>query len=344
MDIPESIRSTEHLEELLSEPSERVVEALRQLDGDILILGAGGKIGPSLARMARRASDAAGVKRRVIAVSLVWTQDSERELNAQGIETIRCDLLDHARLADVPEAKNIVFMAGMKFGSTGQEALTWAMNAYLPGMVCERFPDSRIVAFSTGNIYGLTPVTSGGSVETDALGPVGDYAQSCVGRERMLEHFSRTLGTQVAIMRLNYAVEMRYGVIADIAWRIHDGKPIDLTMGNVNVIWQGDANAAALCALQLAASPPFVLNVSGPEILSVRRLAEDLAGLMGREATFEGEESSLALLSNSRLCHSLFGYPRVTAQTALGWIAQWVTSGGESLNRPTHFETRDGKF
>jgi hypothetical protein len=340
----ESIRTVEHLEDLLSEPTTGVIETLARLDGDLLLLGVGGKMGPTLARMARRASDAAGCSRRIIGVSRFSSSDQQRQSQSQGIETIRCDLLDPPQLDRLPDVANVVFMTGMKFGSTGQEALTWAMNCYLPGMVSQKFCRSRIVAFSTGNVYGLTPVALGGSVETDPLHPFGDYAQSCVGRERIFEHFSRTLQIPMALLRLNYATEMRYGVLVDLAQRILSGQPIDLTMGHLNAIWQADANAMALCAFDHVSSPPFVVNIAGPELVSVRRISEQIGHLLGRPVVFRGSECSDALLSNGQLGHRLFGYPCVSLQQMLVWIAEWVKRGGESLGKPTHFESRDGKF
>jgi nucleoside-diphosphate-sugar epimerase len=235
-------------------------------------------------------------------------------------------------------------MAGMKFGSTDQEALTWAMNAYLPGMVCQRFKKSRIVAFSTGNVYGLVPVHGGGSVETDTLNPLGDYAMSCMGRERIFEHFSRTLNLPVSIIRLNYAVEMRYGVIQDIASKVARGEPVDVSMGNANVIWQGDANAMSVAAFAHASTPPFVLNVAGPELLSVRAIAQEFGRLLNKPVTITGTETGTALLNNGQLGHRLYGYPRVPLQQILKWTAAWIQQGGTTLNKPTHFETRDGKF
>jgi nucleoside-diphosphate-sugar epimerase len=338
------IADEERLEDLLSEPTEGVVATLARLEGDILVLGAAGKMGPSLTRMARRASEAAGVRRRVVAVSRFSTPEAEADFHAQGIETIRCDLLDPEALNALPDAPNIVYMAGRKFGSTGQESLTWAMNAALPAMVCQKFPRSRIIAFSTGNVYPLTPVTLGGSVESDPVGPVGEYAMSCLGRERIFEHYSRTRNTPTALLRLNYAVEMRYGVLVDIARRVWAGEPVPLATGAVNVIWQADANAMALQAFNQAASPPFVLNIAGPEQLSARRLAEQFGALMGKTPVFEGEETASALLSNGQLGHRLFGYPRVSAQQLIHWTADWVMRGGASLDKPTHFEVRDGQF
>jgi nucleoside-diphosphate-sugar epimerase len=338
------IESTEHLEELLSEPTDEVVEVLARLDGDLILLGVAGKMGPTLARMARQASERAGVARRILGVARFSEPRVQADLQARGIETVHCDLLDPAQLAALPEVANVVYLAGTKFGSTGQEARTWAMNCWLPGMVCRHFRRSRLVAFSTGNVYGLTPVALGGSLETDPLAPVGDYAMSCVGRERILEHFSRTYSIPMVLLRLNYATEMRYGVLVDLAQRVWAGRPVDVTMGHLNAIWQADASATALAALAHAATPPLVLNVAGPELLSVRRVAAQFGALLGRPVTLEGAESPDALLSNAQLAHRLFGYPRVSAAQLIHWIADWVRRGGESLGKPTHFEVRDGKF
>jgi len=293
---PERVDTLPLLDELLSEPSPGVVETLRRLEGDVIVLGVGGKMGPSLAAMIKRASDVAGVERRVIGVSRFGSPAAEEPLRAQGIQTIRADLLDEKQLERLPDAPIVIYMAGMKFGSTGQEPLTWAMNTLLPAMVCRKYRHSRIAAFSTGNLYGLTPVRLGGSLETDELNAQGDYAMSCLGRERMFEHFSRTLGIPVSIIRLNYAVEMRYGVLADMARLVWEDAEIDVTMGNLNVIWQADANAMAVQSLLHASSPPLVLNVAGPELLSVRRLCERFGELMGKRPRFIGQESADALL------------------------------------------------
>jgi hypothetical protein len=342
--LPDVIADVEQLDDLLSEPTPAVIDTLARLDGDLVLLGVGGKMGPTLARMARRAADAAGVRRRVIGVSRFTSAANESRLQAHGVETIRCDLLDQAQLDALPDAENVVFLTGMKFGSTGQEALTWAMNCYLPGMVCQKYRRGRIVAFSTGNVYGLTPVQRGGSVETDPLNPLGDYAMSCLGRERMFEHFSRTLSIPMALLRLNYATELRYGVLVDIAQRVHAEQPIDLTMGHVNAIWQGDACAMALRGFDHLASPPFVLNIAGPELLSVRRLAEDFGQLLGKGVIFKGSESQDALLSNAQLAHRLFGHLRVRVDQMTAWISAWMRSGGATLGKPTHFEARHGRF
>ena len=339
-----AIRNIDQLEELLSEPSAGVVRTLSRLEGDIVLLGVGGKMGPSLARMARRASDAAGVPRRIIAVSRFSSGTLEKQLQSHNIETIRCDLLDPDQVAGLPDAPNVVFMTGMKFGSTGQESLTWAMNCHLPAIVCRKYRHSRIVAFSTGNVYGLSPVTHGGSREDDPLNPVGEYAQSCLGRERMFEHFSRQWEIPTAILRLNYAVELRYGVLMDIAQKVHAGQPIDLSMGNFNALWQGDANAMALQAFDHVANPPCVLNLAGPELLSVRQLGEEFGRLLGVPVQFEGDEAPDALLSNGQRAHRLFGYPRVPTEQLLRWIAEWLQRGGPTHGKPTHFEVRDGKY
>ncbi|HWB54730.1 MAG TPA: hypothetical protein VG722_11075 [Tepidisphaeraceae bacterium] len=340
----EKIEDVAQLEEMLSEPTPKLVELFGDLHGDLMVLGAAGKMGPTLARMAKRATDAAGVKRRVIAVARFSNPEEKKNLESWGVETIKADLLEQGQLDALPDAPNIVFMAGMKFGATGNEPLTWAMNTLLPAMVCQKFPKSRIAAFSTGNVYGLSPVTRGGSIESDPLQAVGDYAMSCVGRERMFEYFSNINGTHVSLLRLNYATEMRYGVMVDLAQKVWNEEPITLAMGNFNAIWQGDANAMALASLVKAASPAFVLNIAGPELLSVRQVCTDFAKLMKRSVTFEGSESPDALLSNGQLGHQLFGPPGVGVKQLIGWIADWIMRGGATINKPTHFESRDGKF
>jgi len=342
--LPATIPDVATLDTLLSEPSDRLVETMRGIDGDLVILGVAGKMGPTLARMARQASDRAGVRRRVIGVARFSSPDQAAALEAHGIETIRGDLLDDRTLRALPDAPNVVFMAGRKFGSSGAESLTWAMNCYLPARVCDRYAASRIVAFSTGNVYGSSPVGRQGSTEDDPPQPVGEYAMSCLGRERMFEHFSLGRGIPVAIVRLNYAVELRYGVLADLAHRIACGEPIDVTMGYFNAIWQADANAMALASLARTASPPFVFNVAGPEELSVRATCEALARRMGRAVAFTGTEAPDALLSNGARGWEAFGRPRVDAARLIEWTADWVARGGASLDKPTHFESRDGRF
>ena len=341
--VPE-IADEAQLEDLLSEPTPALISALQHLDGDLLVLGVAGKMGPTLSRMAQRAFESLGRKQRVIGVARFSQPAEQEKLNRWGIETIRCDLLDEKALAKLPESPNIMYMAGMKFGSTGNEALTWAMNTYLPALVCRRFPSSRIAAFSTGNVYGLAPLSQGGSIETDSVNPTGDYAISCLGRERMFEYFSQSQGTRVSILRLNYACELRYGVLVDLAQKVWNSVPIDLAMGHFNVIWQGDANAMAIASLAQAANPAFVLNISGPELLSVRRVCQQFGQMMQRSVQFVGTESSDALLNNGQLGHRLYGYPHVGIQQLLNWIGRWVMRGGKTLNKPTHFESRSGKF
>jgi nucleoside-diphosphate-sugar epimerase len=338
------IGSLRELEDRLSQPTAGVVQALGSLRGDIVVLGAGGKMGPSLARMARRASDAAGVKRKVIAVSRFSNRALVAELKEEGVEPIACDLLDEQAVAGLPEAPNVVYMAGMKFGTSGHEPMTWALNAFLPGVACRRYRGSRIVAFSSGNVYGLVPVASRGSREADEPSPAGEYAWSVLGRDRIFQHFSASAGTPVVLLRLNYACELRYGVLVDIAQRVRDGQPVSLAMGWLNTIWQGDANAMALQALPQTASPARILNLTGPEMLRVREVAEKLGRILGKPVRFEGQEADSALLSDARAAHGLFGPPAVTADTLLQWVAGWVGRGGESLGKPTHFENRDGRF
>lgn len=345
MEIDErKIDDAQQLEELLSRPTPAVVEMMGRIEGDIILLGVGGKIGPSLARMARRASDEAGVVRRVIGVARFSSPAVEEELNAQGIETIRCDLLDPSALGALPEVPNVYYLAGMKFGSTGQEALTWAMNVYLPGMVCEKFSKSRIVAYSTGNVYPMVPTDGVGADENTPVCPVGDYAMSCLGRERIFSHFSRSRKILTALVRLNYAHEMRYGVLVDLARQVLSGEAIDLTMGYFNAIWQGDSNAMTLRALEETRSPPFVVNVAGPEVLSVRACAQEFGQLMDKPVTFTGTESSDALLGDGRLGFEKLGSPVVGVPQMMRWIADWQLRGGASLGKPTHFQSRDGKF
>jgi nucleoside-diphosphate-sugar epimerase len=343
--LPDRIRDVDHLEDLLSEPTPLVVDVMRRLKGDVVVLGVGGKMGPSLARMAKRASETAGLARRVFGVSRFSDPALPEQLKRCGIEPIACDLLDRAQLAKLPDAPNVVYMPGMKFGSSGQQAKTWAMNAYLPGLVCERFKSSRIVAFSTGNVNAMVPVSSGGAVETDEPQPIGEYGMSCLGRERVLEHFSHELNIPMAIIRLNYAVEMRYGVLVDIAQKLWRGETIDLSMGHFNCIWQGDANAQTLGAFDHVSVPPNVLIVTGSQTLAVRQVADKLAGLMGSAPPrFSGTESPDALLANPAKATRFFGDPIVDTNDLLTWVADWVSRGGASLGKPTHFEARDGKF
>jgi nucleoside-diphosphate-sugar epimerase len=338
------IEDVQQLEEGLSRPTEDVIATMGRIEGHIIILGVGGKIGPTLAMMARRASDVAGVERRIIGVARFSSPELRQHLNAHGIETIACDLLDRAALESLPKVPNVFYLAAKKFGSTGAESTTWAMNVYLPGLVCEKFTGSRIVAYSTGNVYPLVPTDSSGATEATPTEPVGDYAMSCLGRERIFSHFSETRGTPVSLVRLNYATELRYGTLVDIAGQVLAGEPIDLSMGYFNAVWQGDSNAMTLRALDHVSSPPFVVNLAGPEKLSIRECAEQLGQLMNKTVTFTGTESPDAFLSDGRLGYEKLGHATVGAQEMMRLIADWQLRGGSTLGKPTHFQTRDGKF
>ncbi|HVW08910.1 MAG TPA: NAD-dependent epimerase/dehydratase family protein [Bryobacteraceae bacterium] len=326
------------LEDYLARPTEADALHGARLAGDVLILGAGGKMGPSLARLAQRSGA------RVTAVARFTDRELPARLQADGIETIACDMLEPGALAKLPDAPNVIFMAARKFGTAGQEHLTWAMNTFLPGLVADRYRHSNIVAFSTGNVYPLVPVESGGATETTQTAPVGEYAQSALGRERMFEYGSARWGTKAAILRLNYAVEMRYGVLADIGRAVFERRPVDVGMGFVNVIWQRDANSVAIRALSGCSNPPLVLNLTGPETLSTREIALGFGKRFGVEPVFRGKEGSMALLNNASKCHELFGSPTVTPETLMDWIAEWTVRGNSQWNKPTHFEVRDGRF
>ena len=336
--------TVEKLEEALSNPMQADVEAMRALDGDILILGVGGKMGPSLAKLARRAAEAGGTRKRIIGVARFSDHTLQTKLQAAGVETIAMDLMEPDALHRLPDVQNVVFMAAKKFGTSSAEHETWAMNTYLPGRVAERFRESRIVAFSTGNVYPLQPVGQGGATEDTPVSPVGEYAQSALGRERMFEYAAARWGTQVAILRLNYAVELRYGVLVDIGRAVYERRPVDLHMGLVNVIWQRDANAVCLRCFAYCDSPPAIFNVTGPETLSVRYIAERFGKKLGIEPMFSGEESDSALLNSATKAHQLFGYPSVTPGEVIDWSAEWIAAKKPLLNKPTHFERRDGKF
>lgn len=328
----------------LLEPSDDLIADIARLEGDILILGVGGKMGPALAKLARQAVNKSGTDKKVIGVSRFSEQGLEAELKELGIETISADLLEDDQLQALPDVKNVLYLAGTKFGTTGKESFTWAMNSYLPGRVAQKFNNSRIVVFSTGNIYHLTPVTQGGATEERLPEPVGEYAQSCLGRERLFQYYSTKNNTPVLIYRLNYANDVSYGVLMDIARSVDKGKPIDLRMGNVNVIWQGDANEMALRALHHCEVPAKLLNITGPETASVRWIGEEFGKLFNKKPLFENEENPTALLSNASESFRLFGYPKVTLKNMMVILAEWVKQGGKTMNKPTHFQEREGKF
>ncbi len=338
------ITSEQELDELLSRPTKADCDLMAGLDGPLIILGAGGKMGPTLARRAARAAEEAGASSHVIAVSRYSTNDVRESLEKWGVRTVSADLLDREQLATLPDSSNVIYMAARKFGSTGSEYLTWGMNAWLPGIVAERYRSARIVGMSSGNVYPFVPVASGGATESTPLVPVGEYGQSALARERIFHFFSLRYGTPVAIVRLNYAVELRYGVLLDIGAAVFERKPIDLGMGSVNVIWQGDANSVILRSLDLASSPPAALNLTGPETLSVRYVAEQFGRHFGIDPQFTGRESDTALLNNASRCHRLFGYPSVTPDELIECTAQWIGMGGATHGKPTKFAVRDGRF
>ena len=338
--LPPRLTSEEMLDDVMTTPSAALVDDLAAVDGDILVLGVGSKMGPTLARLARRAAPG----KRIIAVARFSTPGVREALESFGIETIAADLLDRAAVEALPKCRNVVFMAGFKFGAAGDPATTWAMNVLVPAFVADTFRDSRIVAFSTGCVYAFAPVDGGGSRESEVPDPPGDYAQSCLGRERMFDYHSRKHGTPGRLFRLNYAIDLRYGVLPDIATKVRDGTPLDVTMGHVNVIWQGDACAQALRCLKHGTAPTTPINVSGPEILSVRRLAAELGQRLGKTPTITGQESERSWLTNTALAQSLFGPPTVGLPLLLDWVADWVAAGRRSLNKPTKFEVRSGAY
>lgn len=338
------IDSDQQLNSLLTQPSEADIAFARRLRGDTMVLGAGGKMGPTLALRLLRALRSADRKSRVIAVSRFQYSDTQRELYEAGVDTYACDLLDPDSLKSLPRVRNVIFLAGRKFGSAGDPDLTWAMNTVVPMLVAQHFRDSRIVAFSTGNVYPFVSPEHGGCVESDLPAPLGEYAQSCLGRERIFEYYSKKFNTPCLIFRLNYAVDLRYGVLVDIARQVFEGKPVSLTVPAFNVLWQGDANSYAMRALDLCESPAHILNVTGPETIFVRQAAEYFANRFQRELLVSGESTGLALLNNATACHTVLGLPAVSALELMEAVARWVESGGTSLNKATKFQVMDGKF
>ena len=334
----------EKLNEMLTTPSAALISELAALDGDIMILGAGGKMGPTLCVLAKNALRAAGAEKRVIAVSRFSDPIVVELLKTNGVEMISAELLKPGTLEALPDAENIIYMAGKKFGTDGNEYATWAMNTWLPSRVAERFQKSRIVVFSSGNLYPKVSVAGGGATEQTRTEPIGEYCMSCQGRERMFEYAAKTFGTRVAVYRLNYAVDLRYGVLYDMAHNILEGTPISVTTPSFNCIWQGDANEAALRLLSHASKEIFTLNVTGPETAGVQETAKKLGALLGREPSFTGTPSDTAYLSNAGKMFSLFGYPTVPLETLIEWQAQWILDGGRALGKPTHFEERKGSY
>ena len=340
-----TFKTEEELESFLSEPTGRIIEEFRGNPGNLAILGIGGKIGVTLGMMAARARDAAGTRSRVIGVSRFSDKAARARLERAGVECVECDLLDRKAVEGLPDAPRVVFMAGKKFGTSGSEETTWAMNTVVPAYVAERYKTSAIVAYSTGCVYDFVTPYSGGSTESDLPKPVGDYAQSALGRERVFQHFSRTESTRVCILRLNYAIDPRYGVLHDIARKVEAGEPVDLSVENFNCIWQGDVLERTLLSFRFATSPAFVLNLTGPETASVRRTALEFGRLLGKEPVFRGEgEAGRAYLNDAALSFRLFGYPRVPLAEMIRMQADWIAAGGGSLGKPTHFETTDGSY
>ena len=339
--LPDRFRDVDHLEEVMTEPSAALIAAFEQIPGDLIILGVGGKIGPSLARLAKRAAPG----KRVVGVARFSEGGLREKLSAWGVECVEADLLDRDQIDALPKLPNAIFMAGRKFGSSGNEDLTWAMNAHVPALVAEAFAGSRIVAYSTGCVYPYVNVHHGGATEeTPARPPPGAYANSCVAREGIFHYFSRTHGTPGRIIRLNYAIDMRYGVLHDVAARVFAGHAIDLAMGHVNVVWQGDANTMVLRALAHCTTPTSPLNVSGPETISVRWLAQEFGRRFGKAPVLTGTEAPDAWLINTAQAMRLFGYPRVPLARLVDWTADWIERGLPSLGKDTHFDTRDGTF
>jgi len=344
MSYPNAITSESELDELLSRPHECVVELMRALPGDIMLLGVAGKMGVSMAQLAVRAINAAGVKKRVYGVSRFTNPAMRNALEEAGITTIACDLLAQTQIASLPHVDNLIYLAGRKFGTDAEADLTWVMNVLVPGLICERFSGSRIVAFSTGCVYPLVPVTSHGCHESVPPEPVGEYAQSCLGRERIFQYYSRTHGHPVCLLRLNYAIDLRYGVLHDIAKMVWQEQPVTLSVPVFNAIWQGDANARALLSLPLCASPARVLNLTGPEIISVRSVAMQFGELMRRQVHFADDSGAVAYLNDASTAMSLFGPPSVPLNRMIDWTAHWVMSGGRSLEKPTHFAVNTGRY
>lgn len=329
----------------LSAPSDALIQAMSRWDGDLIILGAGGKMGPSFARMARRAFEVAGMQRRVIAVSRFSDEREAAQLQTGGIDVLRGDLLDHGFVRTLPGVANVLYLVGMKFGGAGALADTWMTNTYVAGAAADHFRDSRIVALSTGNVYALVPAEPGtGAVESDEPCPQGEYAMSALGRERVFQSFSQRNNTPLTIIRLNYATEFRYGVLVDLAKQIWAGQPVSLDMGYFNVIWQRDACDMILRCFSIAETPPRIINVTGADRLSTRDVCSRLGKLLEREVAFVGKESPTALLSNAASAVELFGRPATSIDEMLAMTADWIRRGGETWNKPTKFQVRDGKF
>jgi len=339
------IHSTTELDSELSRPTTAVLDTLREVDGDVIVLGAGGKMGPTLSRMLRRGVDAVGQKqRRVIAVSRFSSPNSASSLQQHGVETIACDLMNREAVSNLPDAPNVIYMAGQKFGTSETPELTWAMNTWVPALVAQKYAQSRIVVFSTGCVYSMVSAGNRGACEDSPLEPPGEYSNSCVGRERVFTYFAKLHSTRTLLFRLCYAIDLRYGVLCDVATKVLRGEVIDVSMGAVNVIWQGDANARAIQCLAHTSVPPVALNVTGIERISIRWLAQRFGDLLQREPVLTGAEGPTAWLWDASRSYELFGPPQVSVEEMIEATAHWVKRGGELLGKPTHFETTDGRF
>ena len=334
----------EKLDELLSTPSDALVEDIKKINGDIMVLGAGGKMGPSLCLLAKKAALKAGIDKKIYAVSRGSDKIATELMKSNGIDVIACDLLDKEQLYALPDVGNIIYMAGKKFGTNGNEWQTWAMNSTLPAFVADKFKKSNIVVFSSGNIYPIVPLHTCGCTEEDRVAPNGEYAMSCLARERAFEYAANTYGTKVFTYRLNFAVDLRYGVIFDVANKILNGEPISLSTPCFNFIWQGSANEYAIRGLLHASAPATVMNITGPEVVSIKKMALKLGEYLGKTPIFEGECGTDAYLNDASKAIELFGYPSVCAETLIRWQAEWLLDGGRTLDKPTHFEERKGNY
>ena len=334
----------EKLNELLTTPSQALIEDMKKIEGDIMVLGAGGKMGPTLCVLAKNAAKAAGVNKKIYAVSRGSDKIATELMQSNGIEVIAADLLDKEKLYALPDVENVIYMAGKKFGTDGNEWQTWAMNATLPAFVADKFKKSNIVVFSSGNIYPIVPLHSCGCTEEDHPLPNGEYGMSTLARERAFEYAANTFGTKVFMYRLNFAVDLRYGVLFDVANKIMNGEPISLSTPVFNFIWQGSANEIAIRGLLHATSPSCIMNVTGPETISIKKAALELGKYLGKEPIFEGEPGNDAYLNDASLCMETFGYPSVSAKTLIRWQAEYILDGGRTLDKPTHFEERKGKY
>lgn len=338
--LPATIADEEVLEEFISRPTQALTDDFARLDGDLMVLGVAGKVGPGLARMAKRAAP----DKRVVGVARFSDPEVRKRLESWGVETVACDLLDRGAVEKLPKIENVVYMAGRKFGTTGDEPFTWAMNAHVPAIVAEALKDSRIVAFSTLCVYPFASVVRQDCDESTPPTPIGEYANSCVGRERIFQYFSNKYGTPGRLIRLNYAIDLRYGVLFDVANRVRNGEPIDLTSGHANVIWHGDVNNQILRALLHCETPTAPLNIGGPEVTGIRALAHMFARRFGKEPVFVNEEAETGWVNRTDLSQRLLGYPVVPLDRMVDWVADWIERDMPCYDKPTKYEVRDGRF